>query len=558
MNEKKSLPLGVEDFRKLRCNNYFSIDKTLLIKEIIECQREVTLFARPRRFGKSLNLSMLKYFFDINGSGKELFSDTALARSGYNYADAQGKYPVIFISLKELKKLNYEAAEKMFRFTIGEIFSDNFFLLDSPKVNSYRKQQFRQLLEPDANIDMLATSLRLVTQMLQEHYGQPTVVLIDEYDVPLQAGYLYGYYDKILDLIRSFLSSTCKTNPNLHMAVLTGCLRIAGESIFTGFNNPEINTILSANCGEYFGFTENEVRELLDYYGIPEAMAKAKEWYDCYMFCGTKIFNPWSIIQFVTDTLSLGVPRPRSYWGNTSDNALLRNLISNSVNGSSSRNDIERLLEGEAVCHTVNENLNYNNLADSKDSIWSVMLQTGYLKPTKEPAELENFKDLPMLLPNKEIREVLLDNLDYWYKESFLSWDSNSLVAALEAGDPDSVEAELNDFLMRTVSFHDRAENFYHGFVTGLLAAVKDHACLSNRESGNGRSDIQFHRPDRKAAVIIELKAADSEITLHKDAEDGLKQTQIKKYADHYRALKFQSIHVYGIACFEKMCKVVM
>lgn len=560
MNElsNKKIPLGIEDYGNLVGGGYYYIDKTLLIKNIIDTGNKVICYTRPRRFGKTLNLSMLNYFFNIDGSGKNLFANCALAQAGGTYLQEQGKYPVISLSLKDLKQANFQAACAKLRFRLQSLLIDNSFLLHSPKVHASRKHQL-ELLQRDTNLENLTDGMVLLTQMLYEHYGQDTVILIDEYDVPLDAGYIGGFYQEILALVRSLLSATCKTNPHLRLSVHTGCLRIAGESIYTGFNNPTINTILTKdNSAHMFGFTPAEVLQMLQDYGQQALMPQVKQWYDGYLFGTREIYNPWSILNFVQTARTDPQGAVKPYWINTSGNDLLLKLIDVTLDGSSTRNDIERLLEGEPVNKTLNENISYSQLESTPDAVWNILVFTGYLKPLEQPDLLTNDNRVPLALVNREVWYILRQKLQSWYQQIYYSNASQPLVQALEEGKPERVEAELNQLLMRTVSFHDYAENFYHGFLAGLLAAVKQHLCKSNRESGLGVSDIQFTRQDRAVGVVIELKMSKSERKLPSDAASGLKQALKLKYVSELKAMEYKRVHVYGIACHGKNCKVVM
>lgn len=556
-NTQKKIVLGQEDYKKLlECNSYY-VDKTLLVKDILDNGSKVILYARPRRFGKTLSLSMLNCFFNIDGSGKGLFDDCALARSSTPYREEQGKYPVISLSLKELRTKSFDSAVIQFREIIQGQMINFAFLLDSPKVNSLRKKKFEEMVQKDVKPELLTRSLLLLTDMLYEHYEQDTIVLIDEYDVPLDAGYVGGFYPEILSLIRALLSSTCKTNPHLRLSVHTGCLRIGGESIYTGFNNPVINTILSkGSSADRFGFTPAEVQEMLNYYGIGKLMPLVKRWYDGYLFGGQDIYNPWSILNFAQNAMAEGRDAIKPYWVNTSGNDLLLTLIDTTLDGSSARNDIERLLDGEPVVKTINENISYDELKSAPDAIWNILFFTGYLKPLKKPGLLANRNRIPLVLVNQEIREILVQKLESWYYKVFRSDASKYLVNALEENKDSLAEANFNQLLMRTVSFRDHAENFYHGFMAGLLAGVNNHVCKSNRESGMGLSDILFARKDRTTGIVIELKMSDSENDLERDAEYGYGQAVACRYVEELRSLEYMHIYVYGIACYKKRCKV--
>lgn len=559
MNGMKDIALGLEDYRELVTGNNYYVDKTLLVKETIEVNSKVVLFTRPRRFGKSLNISMLNYFFNIDGSGKGLFDDCRLARSDNPHFDEYGKYPVIFLKLKDMKRSTEKEARKMFCLAVRNAFLPFEYLLEDKKLALRDKKLLGRILNDKSSPEECAISLLELTRMLYEHHEVDSVILIDEYDVPLEAGYLNGYYDEILDLIRLLLSSSCKTNPHLRLAVHTGCLRIAGESIYTGFNNLHVDTILNERFSSFYGFTPEEVLAMLEYYGLGSMMPKVQEWYDGYLFGEQDIYNPWSILNFAREAMVNPQRAVKAYWSNTSGNDIIMTLIAKTVDINPSRNDIERLLEGEAVTHEINENINYRLISNNNsEAIWNLLFFTGYLKATDWPDYERNECRVPLVLVNREIRSILKLMASEWNSRPQEAGRVLPLVQALEAGKPNIVELEFNRLLMRTVSFRDSAENYYHGFLAGLLAVLKGYICLSNREAGEGVSDIRLESENRKSATIIEVKISKSERGLDRMAATGLRQAIRKKYAEEYRLLNFCNIHVYGIACYGKKCRVVM
>lgn len=557
MNERKTLAIGIEDYRKVVAENLYYVDKTLLIQHLLDSGNLVTLFVRPRRFGKTLNLSMLDYFFNVDGSGRGLFDDCALARSERPYRDEMGKYPVISMSLKDMKKNTYELAAEQFRTICAGVFRKYKYLLEDNTLFKEEKEKLEAAMVERLSEHQLPGAFVLLMEKLHEHYRQPVVFLLDEYDVPLQTGYLKGYYDQILDLIRTLISMTCKTNPHLRLAVHTGCLRISGESIYTGFNNLNINTVLSKTCGDCFGFIPDEVRTMLEYYGVGNQFSNIREWYNGYKFGDAEIYNPWSVINFVKDTCADGTARPQPYWANTSDNALLQTLIDDSISGQGSREELETLLSGGTVRHSVCEQLNYANLRLDSTSLWTTLLYTGYLRTVDFPNRLDSLEDLELQLPNHEVQETLKSNLKKWYENAIPTWNRSGLVKALAYGNAEDVRAQLNLFLKRTISYHDRAENFYHGFIAGLLASMDGWQCESNREGGDGRPDLKFYTWDTlDCAVVIEIKQASTRADLEDKAREALLQAIERDYAAEFRQ-DYHIVRVYGIACCGKECKVL-
>ena len=557
MGKRKSFANGIEDYRELVAGDYIYVDKTLLIQQLLDGGSKVTLFARPRRFGKTLNLSMLDYFFNIDGSGNGLFDDCALSRSERPYREEMGKYPVISMSLKDMKKDTYELVADNFRAVCAEVFIKYQYLLNDRGLLPEDRDTLLAAMGRRLPENQLPMALKLLMARLHGFHGQPVVFLLDEYDVPLQAGYLKGYYDRILDLIRSLMSMTCKTNPHLRLAVHTGCLRISGESIYTGFNNPEINTILSKSCGDCFGFTPEEVKDMLGYYGVGELFGTVREWYDGYRFGDAEIYNPWSVTRFVKDSCAGGAVRPEPYWANTSGNDLLQTLITDSVSGNGSRVELETLLDRGTVCHSVCEQLNYSSMRLDSTALWTTLLYTGYLRTKDFPNQLSSLNELELQLPNREVAETLQFQLDRWYQQAIPTWNRTGLVAALAEGNVEDACAELNVLLEQTVSYHDRAENFYHGFLAGLLASVEGWQCESNRESGNGRPDLMLRtRNSRNCAIVIEIKVASSRDDLEGKAQLALKQALARDYVAAFRRT-YHNVRVYGIACFNKECLVL-
>ena len=558
--DKKQIPQSIDYYDELVKGNYYYVDKTLLVKDIIDNGSKVTLYARPRRFGKSMNLSMLDCFFNIDGRGKDLFEGTKILDAGERYTSELGKYPVIKLTLKEMKCPSFADACMAFGEIVREAWRAHDCLEVSPKLKATDHQLYADILADRKSPMELAGSIRELCRLLQLHHGAPTVLLIDEYDVPLEAGHTGGYYSEVLALVRRMMSSACKDNPYLRLSVHTGCLRIARESLYTGFNNPTINTILSGKASDLFGFTETEVQELLDYYGIGHLMPVVRKWYDGYRFGRSEIYNPWSVLHFAYEALDDPDLAAKPYWMNTSGNDLLVDLIRTSVEAGGARNDIEKLLEGGTVVRQVNENINYDSLNQEPDAIWNMLLFTGYLKPMEPPDVTRNDNCVPLKLANLEVATILRQKVKAWYRQLAQSGQQAPLVAALEDGRPEDAEILLNRLLRMTVSYHDREENFYHGFIAGLLAGAAGHECLSNRESGDGRADIQLMAKDCSAAVVVEVKNAKdaTDEAFRKSAEAALRQAIDRGYDLELKTLGYKRIHVYGIACFGKRCRILM
>ena len=559
MEEKKKIPLNIDLFTDLIQGGYYYVDKTLLVKHLLDSGSEVTLYARPRRFGKSLNLSMLDCFFNIDKRGQDLFKGTAILQAGENYTSEMGRYPVVKLSLKEMKQPDFDSASASFRKIIQDTWGEHRYLAESPKLPDYDLKLVKGILAGEKGLQELALSILDLTRLLKLHHGAPTVLLIDEYDVPLEAAYTGGYYDQVLALIRTLMSSACKDNPHLRLAVHTGCLRIARESIYTGFNNPVINTILSFYGSDCFGFTDEEVRTMLEYYGLGDLMPKVREWYDGYRFGDAEIYNPWSLLHFAREACIKPQYAVRAYWMNTSGNDLVTTLLQQGSRVGAQRSDLEKLLDGKTVPCTVNENVNYSSLKREPDAIWNLLLFTGYLKPTEVPDLLTNNNRVPLRLVNQEIACILRQKIQEWYVELYHSGRQAPLVQALEAGKPDEAEMRLEDLLQLTVSYHDREENFHHGFLAGLLAGAEGRECLSNRESGDGRSDLQLLAEDHSSAVVIEVKEAPDGTpeALEKAAAKALRQALERDYGRLLRR-RYAQVHVYGVACHAKLCRILM
>ena len=559
--QKKRLPLGMENFEKLMQEEFYYIDKTDLIIELLRNWAEVTLFTRPRRFGKTLNMSMLKSFFSIH-SDQTLFEGLKITEETELCEKYMGKFPVIFISLKGIEALTYEDAFHAAVQTINRAASEVDYLEKSNVLSDADKGLFKELLNSEMSAPAFMGSLLTLSRLLTKHHGMKTVILIDEYDVPLAKAFEHGYYEQMVSLIRGFLGNALKTNDNLQFAVLTGCMRISKESIFTGLNNFKIYSITDKRFHTAFGFTDTEVRELLHYYGQDEHYETVKEWYDGYHFGGIDVYCPWDVINFCSDHLEDAKLSPKNYWANTSGNSVIRHFIE-SVNEPQmlTRMELERLVNGGMVQKEINQELTYNELYDSIDNLWSTLFMTGYLTQCGEP----DGNRYNLVVPNREIRNIITEHILKMFKDKIKN-DGETLNAFCEAlmnQRVEKVEELFAEYMRRTISIRDTfaqkptKENFYHGLLLGILGFKEDWSVLSNRESGDGFSDILIQIEDEDIGIIIEVKYAEDG-NLEEECQRAMKQIIDTRYVE---ALKQEGVHTilkYGIACYKKTCKVAL
>lgn len=564
---RKKLPIGIDGFEKIRTNDFYYADKTLFIKELLQNWGEVNLFTRPRRFGKSLNMSMLKCFFEIGGD-KALFNGLNIIREKELCEKYMGKFPVISISLKSVDGLNFEAASAALRTVIGTEAGKFRFLKSSNKLSDEEKTVYAQLTEVGSSQGSIYTmseeltisSLKILCQLLSRHYGQKVILLVDEYDVPLDKAFQSGYYNEMVTLIRNMLGNALKTNENLYFAVLTGCLRISKESIFTGLNNLKVHTISDARYDEFFGFTDEDVEELLKFYGLSSYKNLIRDWYDGYCFGNVDVYCPWDVINYCDELLANPKLRPKNYWANTSGNNMVRRFIGKA--DQNTKNEIERLLKGESISKKIKEELTYQELDDSIDNLWSVLYATGYL--TRKGSGQEEEDVLELAIPNKEIKKLFVDLVKDWFQETTLA-DSekiNRFCAAFPAGDVSVIQDMLYDYLWDSISVRDTAvrisvkENFYHGMVLGLLRSQGNWLIQSSAETGEGYSDISVCTQER-IGIVIELKYADDG-NLEAACVEALKQIEDRKYAEGLKRQGMRKIIKYGMAFCRKECMVMM
>ena len=550
----KKLPVGIEDFEEMRKQDFYYVDKTGLIVDLLAGWGKVNLFTRPRRFGKTLNMSMLKCFFEI-GTDKSLFDGLRVSEEKELCEKYMGKYPVVFVSLKDVDGLTFEDAYDMLREIIRKECVRLQFLMDSDALTDAEKEPMKRLLGNRPERVDIKNSLALLCSLLEKHYGQKPILLIDEYDVPLDKAYYHGYYPQMIDLIRAMFQAALKTNSSLFFAVLTGCLRVSKESIFTGLNNLKVCSISDVKFDEFFGFTDEEVRAMLSAYGLESHYEETREWYDGYRFGGQDVYCPWDVINYCDDLRSDPQTEPKAYWLNTSGNAMVRALVDKSADGTTQM-EIERLIEGETITKTLNEQLTHNEINSSINNIWSLLYMTGYLTTTQRPSGGR----YALRIPNREVRQIYMQQVLSWFNHKVESETDKltNLYAAFEMGDTETIKEILDEQLLDTVSFYDAHESFYHGFLLALLSTCANWNVSSNIETGKGRSDIIAGRKDRKIGFVVEVKDVKDEDKLDAACEAGMKQIDEKDYTALLRRFRLKEIRKYAIAFWDKECRVAM
>ena len=559
--QKKRLPVGVDNFEKIRSLNRYYVDKTGLIKELLTNMNEVTLFTRPRRFGKSLNMSMLQSFLEV-GTDPALFDGLTISKEKELCAEHMGKYPVISISLKSMDGDNFEEAYAMYDTIINAEAVRHMYLMDSPKISSYEKKQFELLLNGECPKDKLRNSLWLMSSLLCKHYGQKTVILIDEYDVPLAKAYEFGYYDKMVGLIRGLFERTLKSNDNLLFSVLTGCMRVAKESIFTGLNNLEVLSITNKRYDEYFGFTEDEVQKMLSYYELEDCYQDIKTWYDGYLFGNESVYCPWSVINYLTNRFEDPEIKPKNYWANSSSNDIIRKLLNQAT--PTMREEIEKLIEGKTLTKKIYPEMTYAEINQSVEHIWSVMFNTGYLTSV-QCVDSVSSRFIEFRIPNEEVRTIFEEQIIDWFNDR-IRMDVKRYTEFNQAffdADVPKINDMLNGYLSETISIRDaiaregKKENFYHGFLLGILNFCGEWIIQSNHEAGNGYSDILIRYIGKPVGFEIEMKYGQSE-NLDTDCREALEQIEKQHYTDELKKFGCKHIYCYGIACYKKTCKVAL
>lgn len=557
---KKALPIGVENFEDMIKTGYYYVDKTLFIKELLDLKGKVNLFTRPRRFGKTLNLSMLRYFFEDTGDreqnarNRELFQGLKIMDAGEAYTGQMGSYPVINLTLKSAKQRNFEAAFSKIKYAITEEYKSHRYVLESDRIEEDDRQKFREIANGEADYNDYSGALQFLSKCLHQATGKNTIILLDEYDVPLENAYFQGFYREMADFIRSLFESALKTNDCLQLAVITGCLRISRESIFTGLNHLRIISVLDQQYSEHFGFTEAEVLGTMKYYEVESRFPTMKEWYDGYTFGETEVYNPWSVINFMYDLAASKEAFPRPYWINTSSNDIIRDMIARADRDT--KTQIETLLSGGTLDIQVHEEVTYEDMRSRDDNLWNFLYFTGYLTKAIEYFK-EKYVFLKVRIPNTEVMTIYENTIMNWMKEKIEKQDFRDLYKAMEEGDAVRMGDILSGLLFDTISFYDSAESFYHGFLAGILSQSENYVVKSNRESGNGRSDLMVKSPSlRGRSFVLEMKVSGSIDDLEKDAEKALQQVYDRKYAEELRAEGYRKIDCYGIAFYRKDCEV--
>ena len=549
-----NIPVGVSDFTEIRKNGYYYIDKSGLIKDILKtASTKVTLITRPRRFGKTLAMSMLDSYFDIRKDSKQLFDGLEISQNQVLCSEWMNKYPTIFVSFRQVEGLDLKGAYDMLTVVIANLFNEHIYLLDSKKATEFQKTSFKNLLSGNASVKEVKSSIYLLMNMMNDYYNEPVILLIDEYDVPVAKANNNGYYNEMLDVMKS-LMQTVKDNKTLKFAIITGCLRIAKESIFTGMNNFVSDTIVSSRLNEYFGFTQKEVNKILS---DADAITHAdiiKEWYDGYHFGNYDIYCPWDVMNYILDLQYNPKAKPQSYWKNTSDNAIIRSFIDYS--GSNITRKLEVLMSGGHIFQHIDEYLTYDYLHSDEDNIWSILYLTGYLTQVKEDVgrKLDDSKMTALTIPNKEIRDIFETTVIKWFDDSARMWNRKALFDAVWSGNSESITYEMNKLLRKTISYHDYREDFYHAFLAGIFAGA-GYMLDSNKEHGEERSDVVVYDTVNARVAVFEAKYTKALDKLESECDIALEQIDERMYANEYED-DYDDIMCYGISFFKKRCLV--
>ncbi len=560
--EQLRLPVGIEDFAEIRRHGYYYVDKTQLIEQVLNRRNKVSLFTRPRRFGKTLNMSMLQHFFEI-GTDPKFFQGLSISKNNELCEKHMGKYPVVSISLKSIHADSYAKAKAQLIKLVNREARRVQFLLDSDRLTAVDKALFSELLDREMEEDTLVSSLQELTELLEIHFGQQVIVLIDEYDVPLAKANQNGYYYEMALLLRNFFENVLKTNDSLEFAVLTGCLRIAKESIFTGLNNFKVYSITDTDYDETFGFVDDEVKKMLKSLNQQDHYEEVKEWYDGYRFGNTAVYCPWDVVNYCADHLTTPNATPKNYWLNTSGNEVINHFIDSVGEPQKlAKTELERLVSGNVVRKRINETITYKELYSTIDNLWSTLFMTGYL--TQRGSEDDGRYRL--VIPNREIRNIVTDNILSLFQDEVKKDGqmANAFCQALMEGKEKEVERLLTAYMGKTISIRDTfvrksiKENFYHGILLGILSFKTGWEVSSNRESGTGFSDILIEIDDSDIGIVIEVKYSDDEDQLEKDCKEALKQIKDRDYTQKLRDAGFHKILKYGIACQIKTCKVLV
>ena len=557
MEKLPRLPVGVENFEDIRREHFYYVDKTGFIEQLLKEYGKVSLFTRPRRFGKTLNMSMLKAFFEV-GTDPALFKDLKILKNEELCEQYMGRFPVVMVSLKNIDAVSYGEAQALTAKMINREARRFQFLTESTKLTEVDRELYGRLLDPDMDRREIVNGLQELTELLEKHYGRKVIVLIDEYDVPLDKAFQHGYYDEMVSLIRGMLGSVLKTNDSLQMGVLTGCLRITKESIFTGMNNFKVYSVAESAFDEYFGFTDQEVGDMLREYGLEDDSQTVKEWYDGYTFGDENVYCPWDVINYCADHRNDQKMPPQNYWLNTSGNAIVRRFVD--MANIQTRNEIERLIDGKTIIKEIYQELTYNELDSSIDHLWSVLFTTGYLT-RKRQIEKNKYE---LCIPNKEIQELFIRQIQEWFQISSRADQGtlNAFCQAFSDGNVEKIQELFGNYLWNMISVRDSAskekkENFYHGMLLGLLRFREDWYIKSNAESGAGYSDILIEIPQKRVGIVIEMKYAEQG-RFDQACEVALQQIREKRYEEKLIEDGMKRVLAYGIACYRKECEVKM
>ena len=554
-----NIPVGISDFSRIREENYYYIDKSGLISTLLEnTPAQVTLITRPRRFGKTLGMSMLANFFDISQDSRQLFKGLEISGNQALCADWMNQYPTIFLSFKDIGGTSFENAFNLLRFVIAQLYDNYKFLLDDPDIPSAQKEIFQRLQQQTASLTDIQGALLILTKMLYSYYKKPVIILLDEYDVPVAKASSNGYYDAMLEIMRPMLSTVLKDNPSLRLAVITGCLKIAKESIFTGTNNLVSDTIQSTHLNEYFGFTQADVDQILSDFHFERNKTLIKSWYDGYHFGDFDVYCPWDVMNYIRDLKIDPSARPSSYWKNTSDNAIIRSFID--FAGGNITRKLESLLSGGYIIQRVDDMLTYDYLHSSEDNLWSVLYLTGYLTSVRDEAIAGDIPEgtSALMIPNEEIREIFETTIMKWFDDTAKGWNRSRLFNAVWTGDADAVTEEMTKLLRKTISYHGYREDFYHAFLAGIFAGA-GYTVDSNKEHGEGRSDVVIYDEANSRVAIFEAKYSRNQELLLSECDRALNQINDRMYAEEYAddyADDYDEILCYGIAFFKKRCVV--
>ena len=555
--KKLQIPVGISDFTKIREQGYYYVDKTGLISELLEDIAEVTLITRPRRFGKTMGMSMLANFFDIQKDSKALFEGLEISRNTVLCDDWMNQWPTLFLSLKGMEGTSFHAAKGRLRGRIANLCRSHKYLLASENVDENDRKDFLALADRadgEPTDDMLSNSIALLMRMMQDHFGKQVILLIDEYDVPIAKASDNGYYREMLEIIKGMLGDALKDNANLKFAVVTGCLRIAKESIFTGTNNFVSDTISSSHLNEYFGFTQADVDQILQDADLTEHADAVKAWYDGYHFGDLDVYCPWDVMNYLRDLQRDPKAKPASYWKNTSDNSIIRSFIDYA--GRSISRKLETLLSGGYILQRIEENLTYDYLHSSEENLWSILYLTGYLTQAREedlPGPLPE-KTSALMIPNAEIKEIFQTTIQKWFDESAQTWNRKILFDAVWSGKAEVLTEQMNKLLRKTISYHDYREDFYHAFLAGIFAGA-GYEVDSNKEHGEGRSDVVVLDPEGDRVAIFEAKYSRTQDAMSKDCAAALEQIEDRQYAKEFEE-DYDSVLCYGIAFYKKRCLV--